>query len=264
MFVHVATHMRANMHTCTRIRAHMHATHTYTRTQTFVGALQVLPEGGCESVRRGVGQVWGSLDAIEACPLDNKTAIFKRLTTVLAAMKDAAREAHVQIDKAAADSGQVHILAAVQASLSNPARVGKVFFVNARGGCGKAFVFKAILKMARGKGLVVLLAASSGIAGVLLEGGAIAHSRFKIPVDSLPVLPAGSNRAGTVAATLKSSDLWPIMKVFRLEQNMRVKYMATQDSARAATHQKWACDLLDIGKGVGHGAGGGAGGATMF
>jgi len=78
----------------------------------------------------------------------------------------------------------------------------------------------------------------------------------------LPVVP-GSNRAGTVAASLKRSDLWPIMKVFHLGENMRVKRMATQDSARAATYEQWASDL-DIGNGVGHGAGDGADGAKMF
>eukprot|EP00955_Chlamydomonas_euryale_P025488 268917-Chlamydomonas_euryale.AAC.2 len=45
---------------------------------------------------------------------------------------------------------------------------------------------------------------------------------------------------------------------------MHVKRMATQDSARAATHEQWASDLLDICNGVGHGAGDGADGAEMF
>eukprot|EP00955_Chlamydomonas_euryale_P033988 349674-Chlamydomonas_euryale.AAC.6 len=52
-------------------------------------------------------------------------------------------------------------------SLSNPARARSFF--NAPGGCGKTQVFKATLKMARGKCLVALLAASSGIAGVCLR-----------------------------------------------------------------------------------------------
>eukprot|EP00955_Chlamydomonas_euryale_P082945 363784-Chlamydomonas_euryale.AAC.15 len=37
--------------------------------------------------------------------------------------------------------------------------------------------------MAHSKGLVALPAASCGIADVLLEGGATAYSRFKIPID---------------------------------------------------------------------------------
>eukprot|EP00955_Chlamydomonas_euryale_P013952 150854-Chlamydomonas_euryale.AAC.1 len=63
----------------------------------------------------------------------------------------------------------------------------------------------------------------------------------------LPVMP-GSNRAGTVAASLNRSDLWPIMKVFHAKENVRVKRMATQDSACAATYEQWASDL-DIGNG---------------
>eukprot|EP00955_Chlamydomonas_euryale_P038090 350985-Chlamydomonas_euryale.AAC.2 len=58
----------------------------------------------------------------------------------------------------------------------------------------------------------------------------------------------GSNRAGTVAASLKRSDSWPVMK----------------DSAWAATDEKWASDVLDIGNGVGHGAGNGADRARML
>eukprot|EP00955_Chlamydomonas_euryale_P026288 277620-Chlamydomonas_euryale.AAC.5 len=40
--------------------------------------------------------------------------------------------------------------------------------------------------------------------------------------------------------------------------------MATQDSARAATDEKWASDVLYIGNGVGHGASNHADRARMF
>eukprot|EP00955_Chlamydomonas_euryale_P094296 364844-Chlamydomonas_euryale.AAC.7 len=52
----------------------------------------------------------------------------------------------------------------------------------------------------------------------------------------LSVLPR-SHRAGTVADSLKRSDLCPIMKVFRLEQNMHVKRMASHDGACAAAYE---------------------------
>eukprot|EP00955_Chlamydomonas_euryale_P008472 90191-Chlamydomonas_euryale.AAC.1 len=176
--------------------------------------------------------------------------------------------------------------------------------------------------MAQGMRLVALPAASSGIAGILMEGGATAHSRFKIPIDLgaegfcsiggrsalanvlrktsmliwdgtpmthkhtieavdrslrdlyighedeawrayvpfagkimvfggdfrhiLPVVPE-SNRAGTVAASLKRSELWSKMEVFKLTENMRVKKMADLDTGRAHVYEKWASDLLDIG-----------------
>eukprot|EP00955_Chlamydomonas_euryale_P110271 365990-Chlamydomonas_euryale.AAC.1 len=45
---------------------------------------------------------------------------------------------------------------------------------------------------------------------------------------------------------------------------MRMERLATQDSARAATDEKWASDVLNIGNGVGHGAGNGADMARMF
>ena len=57
-----------------------------------------------------------------------------------------------------------------------------LFFLDSPGGCGKTFVFNAILKLSRSRGLIALPVASCGIAGILLNGGTTAHSRFKIPI----------------------------------------------------------------------------------
>ena len=58
-------------------------------------------------------------------------------------------------------------------------------FVYSPGGCGKTSTFATILAAVRQKGHIALATASSGIAGLLLEGGTTAHFRFKIPVDNL-------------------------------------------------------------------------------
>ncbi len=60
---------------------------------------------------------------------------------------------------------------------------GKLFFVYDSGGTGKIFVWTTLLSRLRGQGKIVLVAASSGIASLLLPGGRTAHSRFKIPID---------------------------------------------------------------------------------
>jgi len=60
---------------------------------------------------------------------------------------------------------------------------GKLFFVYCSGGTGKTFVWTTLLSRLRGQGKIVLAVASSRIASLLLLGGRIAHSRFKIPID---------------------------------------------------------------------------------
>ncbi|XP_020102630.1 uncharacterized protein LOC109720149 [Ananas comosus] len=59
---------------------------------------------------------------------------------------------------------------------------GDVFFVYCHGGTGKTYLCQTIITKLRSEGKVVLAVASSGIASLLLPGGRIAHSRFKIPI----------------------------------------------------------------------------------
>ena len=60
------------------------------------------------------------------------------------------------------------------------------FFIDGPGGCGKTFVYEALLHHVRGKGHIALACAWSGIAAVLLEGGRTCHSRFGLPVPMPP------------------------------------------------------------------------------
>mmetsp|Transcript_28616 Transcript_28616/g.84722 ORF Transcript_28616/g.84722 Transcript_28616/m.84722 type:complete len:117 (-) Transcript_28616:370-720(-) len=87
--------------------------------------------------------------------------------------------------------------------------------------------------MARGMGLVALPSASSGIAGILLEGGSTAHSRFKIPID-VPHLGYCDIGGNTMLANV-----------------LRKASVFVWDEAQAAVCDKWASDLLDIGDSVG-------------
>jgi ATP-dependent DNA helicase PIF1 len=59
------------------------------------------------------------------------------------------------------------------------------FFVDGLGGISKTFLYSCLLSTVRAQGRVVVAVASSGIAALLLDGGHIAHSRFKIPVQGL-------------------------------------------------------------------------------
>ena len=60
---------------------------------------------------------------------------------------------------------------------------GGMFFIHGPGGTGKTFVEKLILARVHSAGKIALAVASSGIASILLDGGRMAHSRFKIQFD---------------------------------------------------------------------------------
>ncbi|PHH91537.1 hypothetical protein CDD83_83 [Cordyceps sp. RAO-2017] len=59
------------------------------------------------------------------------------------------------------------------------------FFIQGPGGTGKTFLYRGLCAHYRSQGHIFLCVASSGIAALLLPGGRTAHSRFKIPLDSL-------------------------------------------------------------------------------
>ncbi|KIK97841.1 hypothetical protein PAXRUDRAFT_83211, partial [Paxillus rubicundulus Ve08.2h10] len=65
---------------------------------------------------------------------------------------------------------------------------GEAFFVHSAGGCGKTYDCNLVAAAVHAKGKIVLCrtwivtVASSGIASLLLSGGHIAHSCFKLPI----------------------------------------------------------------------------------
>ena len=61
----------------------------------------------------------------------------------------------------------------------------RCFFMNGPAGTGKTFVYDALLAYVRGKGHIALASATSGIAALLLPGGATAHNTYKLPVEML-------------------------------------------------------------------------------
>jgi hypothetical protein len=88
----------------------------------------------------------------------------------------------------------------------DPRPVDKTFFVDGLGRAGKTFLYGCLLSRVRSTGDITLSMASSGIAALLLEGGCIAHSRFKIPVaglcgSSACYVPLNSPQATLIRAT---------------------------------------------------------------
>jgi hypothetical protein len=84
---------------------------------------------------------------------------------------------------------------------------GKLFFVYGSGGIGQTFVWTTLLSCLRGQGKIVLVVASSGIACLLLPGGRIAHSRFKIPIDLHDESTCNITQQMKVAELVRKVDL---------------------------------------------------------
>jgi ATP-dependent DNA helicase PIF1 len=84
---------------------------------------------------------------------------------------------------------------------------GGVFFISGYGGTGKTFMWNTLSAALRSKRKIVLNAASSGIASLLLPGGRTAHSKFKIPI---PILES------SICTIEKGSDLAELLKLTQL------------------------------------------------
>ncbi|OMO89364.1 DNA helicase PIF1, ATP-dependent [Corchorus olitorius] len=81
---------------------------------------------------------------------------------------------------------------------------------------GKTFLWNAIISALRSQELIVFAVVSSGIASLLMPGGRIAHSRFKIPIDisdcSTCTIPKGTKLARLLKRTsLIVSDEAPMI-----------------------------------------------------
>eukprot|EP00976_Prorocentrum_cordatum_P107316 1194619-Prorocentrum_minimum.AAC.2 len=84
---------------------------------------------------------------------------------------------------------------------------GRFFFLDAMGGCGKTFVLSLLLNTVRMDGGIAVACASSGLAALLLEGGAAAQNRFKLPLEideqSVSMMTARSGEAAVLRVLLR-------------------------------------------------------------
>eukprot|EP00798_Chlamydomonas_sp_ICE-L_P013351 gene13351-19193_t len=94
------------------------------------------------------------------------------------------------------------VLQAVKDDLIN-SHTCKAFFLDSPGGCGKTFTFNLLIDQIRANGGIVLPAASSGIAALLMEGRSTARSLFWIPVDIGPDMVCNMSLQSQNAELLK-------------------------------------------------------------
>ena len=80
-------------------------------------------------------------------------------------------------------------------------------FVDAPGGSGKTYTFKAILAKVRSNGEIAIAVAASAIAAILLPGGRTAHSRLKIPIPCNETSMCGFTKRSDVGKLLLQTKL---------------------------------------------------------
>ncbi|KAM3330338.1 hypothetical protein ACQJBY_026944 [Aegilops geniculata] len=83
----------------------------------------------------------------------------------------------------------------------------QVFFLDAPGGTGKTYLFKALLAKVRSMGEIAIATATSGIAASILPGGRTAHSRFIIPIKLTDNSMCGFTKQSGTTELLKEAAL---------------------------------------------------------
>lgn len=81
------------------------------------------------------------------------------------------------------------------------------FFIDGLGGTDKTFLYKALLAGVRSQNLIALATASSGVSASLLPGGRTAHSRFKIPLETIDDIVCSISKQLALGNLLKISRL---------------------------------------------------------
>ncbi|XP_050914933.1 uncharacterized protein LOC127129861 [Lathyrus oleraceus] len=78
-----------------------------------------------------------------------------------------------------------------------------VVFVDGPGGTSKKFFYRTLMESLRSIREIVLATASSGITAILLPGGRVAHSQFKIPIDIQPSSICGIQKQKDLANLIR-------------------------------------------------------------
>ncbi|XP_022851655.1 uncharacterized protein LOC111373369 [Olea europaea var. sylvestris] len=81
------------------------------------------------------------------------------------------------------------------------------FFIDGPGGMGKTFLYKALLTAVRGQHFIALATTSFGVVASLLPGGRTAHSRFKIPLETIGEVNCSVSKQSALGIMLKMSRL---------------------------------------------------------
>ena len=96
-----------------------------------------------------------------------------------------------------------------------------LFFLDAPGGSGKTLLLRFLAAHLRSQGLVVICAATTGIAALNFDGGLTAHSMFKLPLDLTGnSVVSNLSMMSERAELLRSGRLWILDEVSMAHSNM--------------------------------------------
>ncbi|KAL5137210.1 Replication protein A DNA-binding subunit B [Glycine soja] len=116
---------------------------------------------------------------------------------------------------------------------------GGMFFLYEFGGIGKTFIWRTLASSLRAENQIVIIVASSGITSLLVPGGRIAHSRFKIPIPIFEDSTCNIHQ-GTELAELLNQTKKPNMSISSSTASTRIRYPIVRPPAiiqfRAAFH----------------------------
>ena len=115
------------------------------------------------------------------------------------------------------------------------------FFLQGPAGTGKTFLYKTLCNKYRSEGKVVLCAASSGIAAILLPKGRTSHSLFKIPINS---------NEETQCRIAGNSDLAHLLRRTHLIIWDEVTLQSKHDFAAVDKCLRWLLDSSDLFGGI--------------
>lgn len=98
---------------------------------------------------------------------------------------------HWLIDRATFHSNSLNdeqqaVFNEISRDIGNSTPLHSQYFLNGTGGCGKTFLYNALIFKLMSEGKQVVAVASTGIAANLLFTGTTAHSRFKLSIRSTP------------------------------------------------------------------------------
>jgi len=100
---------------------------------------------------------------------------------------------------------QLHVYNKIMTTVNS--EVGNFFFLYGYGGTGKTYLWKLLSAAIRGKGMIALNVALSGIASLLLLGGKTAHSTFCIPLAINDLSTCNINQKSLRAKLLMEAKL---------------------------------------------------------
>lgn len=131
--------------------------------------------------------------------------------------EEEARQATMQFETL--NPAQMNAFTHIMLAVENTEEVSKLFYLDGPGGSGKTYLYTTLMAYFRGRGMIVLPFATTGIAATLLKGGRTVHSGFKLPVPLLDTSVSSMRLNSPEAKILHDAALIVIDEITMLSKN---------------------------------------------